>query len=481
MSLWENIAKLARELLGDGSASVQPRDLSKVDFAIVPERALLSNKRYSSNPEPVSDIEVLPEYEFVLRAVKDGCPAIFVTGKAGTGKSTLIHWLRAKLGNCAVIAPTAVAASNVHGDTIHSFFGLPPRLIDPGESHPTTAKVRLVLENIECLIVDEVSMVLPNIVDTIDNILRSTRRSKHPFGGVPIIFVGDLLQLPPVVGSKEESVYFSHRYRTRYFFSADVFRVQQIACVVLTQVRRQADHSFVEALNRIRLNSDCRDAVALFNRRCFRDKPRLSETHIYLVPTNQRARTINTRELDAIPGEMHLYEANVSGNVPANRWKLPVADRLELKNGAKVIFLKNRKPDWVNGDLGTIVGLEDDHLRVRKDTTDNVVVVRRETWQKYKYTYDLHSRRIESEIMGTFEQFPLALGWAITIHKSQGLTLDKLALDVGDGAFAEGQTYVALSRARTINGIELIKPISMRDVRADPVVLQFYKNMDIDR
>jgi len=458
------------------------RDFSKVQDAIVPERGETQAKRYTSEPDRLSGVEVLPEYAFILEAVQAGCPALFVTGKAGTGKSTLIHWLRSQLDSCAVVAPTAVAAAAIQGDTIHSFFGLPPRLIDPADKHPITTKVRLVLENVKCLIVDEVSMVLPNMVDTMSNILRSARGNAMPFGGVPVIFVGDLLQLPPVVSTPEEAVYFSHRYATRYFFSADIFREQPIVPVVLVKVRRQADAEFIDALNRIRLDDDCRESVALFNRTCFRDKASDAPVGTYLVPTNQSARSINMRELDALPGEARLYEARTAGTVAANKWKLPVPDRLELKTGAKVIFLKNRKPDWINGDLGTVVGLEDDHIRVRKDATDNVLLVGRETWQKYKYAYDYETRRVEAEIVGTFEQFPLALGWAITIHKSQGLTLDALTLNLGDGgAFAEGQTYVALSRARTLEGITLARPISMRDVKVDPVVVAFYRELGIDK
>ena len=481
MRILDTLQRRAREILGDGAQTTIPRDLSKVQDAIVPERGIRKAKRYTSEPDRLSGVEVLPEYEFILKAVQAGCPAIFVTGKAGTGKSTLIHWLRSRLDSCAVVAPTAVAAASIQGDTIHSFFGLPPRLIDPAEKHPVSTKVRLVLENVKCLIVDEVSMVLPNMVDTMSNILRSARGSQQLFGGVPVIFVGDLLQLPPVVSSPEESVYFSHRYATRYFFSADIFREQPIIPLVLTKVRRQDDKVFIDALNRIRLNEDCRDAVALFNRTCFRDKLQGSPTGTYLVPTNQSARSINMRELDKLPGEMHLYEATIGGNVAANKWKLPVPDRLELKVGAKVIFLKNRKPDWINGDLGTVVGMEDDHIRVRKDATENVLLVGRETWQKYKYAYDYETRRVEAEVVGTFEQFPLALGWAITIHKSQGLTLDALTLNLGGGAFAEGQTYVALSRARTIEGITLARPISMRDVKVDPVVVAFYRELGIDK
>lgn len=481
MAIWDTIAQLARQFLGEGGTSARPRDLSKVEAVIVPERGARKKKTFTSEPDQLAGIEVLSEYEFILRAVQAGCPSIFVTGKAGTGKSTLIHWLRSKLDSCAVVAPTAVAAATIQGDTIHSFFGLPPRLIDPDESHPTSTRVRLVLDNIKCLIVDEVSMVLPNLIDTMSNILRSARRNQLPFGGVPVVFVGDLLQLRPVVSSQEEAVYFSHRYKTCYFFSADIFHEQQVVPVVLSKVRRQADTEFIEALNRIRLNDDCRGAVALFNRRCFRDKPTGSANGVYLVPTNKAARTINMRELDRLSGDVRLYEARITGDVPANKWNLTAADRLELKSDAKVVFLKNRKPDWINGDLGTVVGMDADSIRVRKEKTDNVVVVGREIWQKYKYKYDYETRRVEAEVVGTFEQFPVALGWAITIHKSQGLTVDDLTLDLGGGAFAEGQTYVALSRARTLDGISLTKPISMRDVRTDPVVLDFYRNLGIDR
>lgn len=481
MGVWETVASLARTLLGSDAASARPRDIAEIEKAIVPERGKRKKKTFTSEPDQTSGIEVLPEYEFVLQAVRAGCPSIFVTGKAGTGKSTLIHWLRSQLDSCAMVAPTAVAAANIQGDTIHAFFGLPPRLIDPAERHPVTTKVRLVLENIKCLIVDEVSMVQPNLIDTMDNILRSTRDDPRPFGGVPVVFVGDLLQLPPVVSSPEEAVYFSHRYRTCYFFSADVFKEQQIVPVVLTTVRRQVDGDFIEALNRIRLNDNCRDSVALFNRRCFRDKPAGATAGIYLVPTNQVARTINMRALGKLQDPPRRYEARITGNVPANRWKLAAPDRLELKPGARVIFLKNRKPNWINGDLGTVVGLEDECIRVRKDKSDNVVVVGREIWNKYKYRYNFESRRVEAEVVGTFEQFPLALGWAVTIHKSQGMSLDCLTLDLGGGAFAEGQTYVALSRARTLDGITLARPISMREVRTDPVVLEFYRELGIDR
>ena len=473
MTVWKKINQLAKDILGD--AAPVPADFSKLQEAIIPEQGERQDTTFTSYQAPMEDIEVLPEYDFILQALQAGCPSIFVTGKAGTGKSTLIQWLCQQLQGCAVVAPTAIAAVNVRGDTIHSFFGLPPSHIDPDGNFIVKDRNRLVLENVKFLIVDEVSMVLPNIVDAMSTILKKVRRNNIPFGGVPTIFIGDLLQLPPVVDNEELAVFYTHRYKSQYFFSADIFQDQQIIPVHLTKVRRQSDAEFIEALNHIRLNDDSREAVALLNRRCFRDKPENTPAGVYLVPTNAAAKTINTRELDALPGELRLYEAVVTGQIPVNKWKLPVPDRLELKVGARVIFLKNKKPEWINGDTGEVVGLEADHIRVKKHKSDNVVLVGKETWYKLKYTYNHQSKKIEQEQIGTFQQFPVALGWAITIHKSQGLTLENLTLDLGSGTFASGQLYVALSRAKSIEGITLAKPIAMRDVEADPAVLAFYK------
>ncbi len=238
---------------------------------------------------------------------------------------------------------------------------------------------------------------------------------------------------------------------------------------------------FIEALNHIRLNRDHRDHVALFNRDCYRDKVHdgVAEDTV-LVPTNAAAKQINTRKLSALVSRTSVYDAEVSGSLPANKWKLPVPDRLELKIGAKVIFLKNDKPQWVNGDIAEVVGLADDFIRVKKAGTDNVVVVGRSEWQKFNYNYNYDSKKIERKEAGTFKQFPLALGWAITIHKSQGMTLERLTLDLGSGAFCEGQTYVALSRAKTIGGITLARPIRMGDVKADVTVLEFYRRLGLE-
>jgi ATP-dependent DNA helicase PIF1 len=479
MKAWDRVSQLAREILGESAP--EPCNLAEIESAIVPERGERSDKIWSSTPLEPDAIEVFPEYAFILEALKEGCPSLFVTGKAGTGKSTLIRWLMRELDNVAVVAPTAIAAVNVQGDTIHAFFNLPPVHIDPDGDYPTRDKARLVMENIHYLLIDEVSMVVPNLVDAINLILQRVRQSDEPFGGVPTVFIGDLLQLPPVVSTPEEAVYYAHRYKTPYFFSAEVFAAHPIIPINLAQVRRQSDQRFIEALNHIRVNQHHREHVALFNRTCYRDKDRANaEPGVYLVPTNAAARRVNSVELNHLPDEPVLYEAATTGRIPANKWRLPVPDRLELKVGAKILFVKNKKPKWINGDMGEIVGLEKSHIRVKKHGSDSVLVVAREEWQKLRYTYNYQTQRIEKEVVGTFSQFPVTLGWAITIHKSQGMTLDYLTLDLGKGAFCEGQTYVALSRARSIEGITLAKPIAMGDVKSDPAVLEFYRRLGIE-
>jgi ATP-dependent DNA helicase PIF1 len=479
MSISDEVTNLSQKLLGNNA--IGPTNLSSIEELVIPEFSKRHRGKYSSDSDDLSDIEVLTEYEFILEAAKMGCPSFFVTGKAGTGKSTMVKWLSSKVEGCAIVCPTAIAAMNVKGDTIHSFFGLPPALIDPDKEYQTRDNAHVVLANLNFLVIDEVSMVLPNMVDAMSNILKRVRRSSEPFGGVPTLFVGDLLQLPPVVSGKEESIYFSDRYKSPHFFSADIFKQQQIVPVNLTRVRRQADNEFIEALSHIRLGRDLREYVEYFNRSCYRDRNRDSATEsTVLVPTNAAARNINTRKLNGLPDQLRVYNAEVTGKVPANRWKLPVPDRLELKINAKIILLKNNKPHWVNGDLAEVVGLEHDHIRIRKLNTDNVLVVNRTDWEKLKYTYDYQSKKMKQAVVGTFRQFPIALGWAITIHKSQGMTMEKLTIDLGSGAFCEGQTYVALSRAKTIEGITLLRPIKMQDVKVNPIVLEFYKKLEIE-
>jgi ATP-dependent DNA helicase PIF1 len=475
MSAWSGVRSLARRFLGVEEPEVA--DLSKINADLAPT-AQPQTKNLSHAPAETEPIEVLPEYEFVLEAIRGECPSIFVTGRAGTGKSTLIRFLTAQIKNCAVVAPTALAAINVHGSTIHSFFSIPPRALNPDEAFEPRRQIAPVIEVLGALVIDEVSMVTPDLIDCISNTLKKVRRDPRPFGGVPVVFVGDLLQLPPVVSDPEVAQYYTDRYRSPYFFSADVFRETELVPIELTKVFRQTGREFVDMLDRIRLNESHRDAVAKINRDCYRDKEPNSAPALFLVPTNAAARSINTQNLESLDSTLRVFDAVIEGrfNVQKDRFQAP--HRLEIKEGAQILFVKNNKPYWVNGTLGRIVHIEDDRLRIEIDATGNTVTVERAVWDKIEYEYDRDKQRIVSSVVGSFKQFPVALGWAITIHKSQGMTLDSVRIDLGRGAFCSGQTYVALSRSRTLEGISLDTPISMGDVKADEMILEFYKRLN---
>jgi hypothetical protein len=478
MGIWDTISALAKEILG--TTQVQKVNLSKISKEVHRPNGLerkLGNR--IEREEDISDIEILPEYQFILKAIENKCPAIFVTGKAGTGKSTLIRFLTSKIKRSAVVAPTAIAAINVGGSTIHSFFGIPPRTINPDESFNPKQHIIPVIENLDALIIDEVSMVGPDLVDCINNSLINVRRISSAFGGIPIVFVGDILQLPPVVDDKEVGVYYTHRYESPYFYSADIFKKIDILPIELTKVFRQKDSNFIKALDRIRTNQSYLESVELINQTCYREKQENNEKSLYLVPTNAAAKSINTGRLDQLKAKLVTYDATITGDINAGKYRFPAPDRLQLKESAMVIFLKNNKPLWLNGTLGEVIRLKKEYIQVKILESGNIVSVSRETWKKLRYRYNYEERRIETEVTGTFTQFPLSLGWAITIHKSQGMTLDSVCIDLGRGAFCSGQTYVALSRCRTLEGITLKRPISLSDVKVDASIIEVYRKLGL--
>ena len=477
MSVWPNIRELAKRLLGVDT--LEPVDLSKIIRDMTPTWPAIPNRLPPAEDD--EQIEVLPEYKFVLEAIKEECPAIFVTGRAGTGKSTLVRFLSNKIPNCAVVAPTALAAINVHGSTIHSFFNMPPRILNPDDVFEPWPQIVPVIECLDALVVDEVSMVRPDLVDCINNSLKKSRRDSRPFGGVPLIFIGDLLQLPPVVSDQEAIEYYTDRYRTPYFFSADIFSKVQLIPIELTRVFRQKDQEFVDLLERIRLNDNHRKAVARINRECFRDREPNNAPSLFLVPTNAASKSINTKKLDTLKKTLWKFDAIVEGNFNQNKDQFQAPYRLEIKEGAQILFVKNNRPHWLNGTLGRVVNIKDDLLQIQLLDTGNTVNVERATWDKIRYEYDPAEKRIISRVVGSFKQFPITLGWAITIHKSQGMTLDSVRIDLGGGAFCSGQTYVALSRCKTLKGISLDRPISMRDVKADSTILDFYERLNMLR
>ena len=423
----------------------------------------------------MDEIEAIPEYKRALEAVLEKEGALFVTGKAGTGKSTLIKYLSSRLEDCVVLAPTAAAAINAGGDTIHSFFNLPARHIDPGEKLRLNPKSKDVVKYLKALIVDEASMVTPNIVDVIDILLRRYRKNDEPFGGVSVVFVGDLLQLPPVVSTHEERIYFSERYPTQFFYSADVFLRTEIIPINLTRVRRQEDNEFIEALGFVREGVDTGRAVSYFNTNCLKSHADL-DNPMWLVATNAAAHSINAKKLAGLAGDTKTYKADVTGDAPASKWRLPVPEVLELKVGAKVVFLRNNKQKgWINGDTGVVVSIGSDTLLVRHDSGGEALEVERMGWERYQYTYDEENKKIDKEEIGRFSQFPVSLGWAVTIHKSQGMTLESAVVDLGSGAFSDGQTYVALSRCRRVEGLRLARNLTPRDIRVNKEALEFYR------
>ena len=476
MSIWNKISELAKEFLDD--SPTPPVNLSKVSREVNrPNNSTsrLGVRAVKVKAVDISDIQVLPEYRFILEAVKEGCPALFVTGKAGTGKSTLIRYITAQIKRCAVVAPTAIAAINVGGSTIHSFFGIPPRTLNPDDVFDPNRHMRPVLENLEALIVDEVSMVSPDIIDCMNNCLQKVKGNKRPFGGVPIVFVGDILQLPPVVSQGAESVYYTHRYESPYFYSAEIFQRIEILPLELKKVFRQRDEQFIAALDQIRCSRNLSEALDLLNKNCL--SPDRADEAICLVPTNAGAKSINEDKLQRLVGEIRCFDAIYTGNLEAGKVRFPAPDRLNLKIGAKIIFVKNNKPTWLNGTLGEIVAIDSDSLRVKVQETGNIVSVSRVSWEKIKYSYNYEKLRIESVVVGSFTQFPVSLGWAITIHKSQGMTMDSVKIDLGRGAFCAGQTYVALSRCKTLKGIHLMKRLRPNDIQVDETVIEFYRKL----
>ena len=469
-----SIDDLALQILGKKVSKV---NFSEIDEDIHKERVNRSSGMYSTTRKSPEGINILPEYELVKSALSlEEQELIFVSGEAGTGKSTFINWLVSEVNLCALVAPTAVAAINILGSTIHSLFGLPPKHIDPEYEYTISAKSRVVMENLSCLIIDEISMVSPNLLDAMSNILKRVRKSSDPFGGINVIMVGDLYQLPPIVKSEEESIYFNHRYKSKFFFSADVFKNITPFPIQLEKVMRQSDEKLIAALADVRTGNDCINAVEYFNVNCEIVEHDPSAECITLVPTNALARQINMNHLESIPAEKMTYTANVEGRIQADKWNMLVPDVLHLKAGAQVLMLNNTD-DWINGDIGTVVGLENDMVRVRLARTDKVVRVKRYTWFKIEYQYNYELKKIEEIVVASFEQYPLTLGWAITIHKSQGMTFDKYVLDMGRGAFTDGQLYVALSRARSIESIKLVNPINIQDVKVNIDVKKFYERL----
>lgn len=439
-------------------------------------------------------------FELAVDLVQQSNRNIFLTGKAGTGKTTFLKYIRE---HCAkqlvVLAPTGVAAINAGGATIHSFFQLPlspflPNAKGTGFSNPEQKTLnrhslishlryneekRKQLIQLELLIIDEISMVRCDLLDAIDTILRYyRRRPTEQFGGVQLLFIGDLFQLPPVVKEQEWQL-LTEYYDSHYFFSSQVLKEHSPLYIEFEKIYRQSDETFIRILNQVRINVLDEDGMKILESR-FNPTFRRSKDDGYIILTthNEQARNINLAALNNLAGKQMQYEAEITGSFPENAY--PADEFLFLKIGAQVMFIKNDAADrgkrYFNGKIGIVKDLEDDKIIVVCKDEEAEIEVTKDEWENIRYSIDKTSQSLKSETLGTFKQFPLRLAWAITIHKSQGLTFEKAIIDAGE-AFASGQVYVALSRCTGLEGLILKSRIRTNSLSSDPAILAFSKNI----
>lgn len=425
-------------------------------------------------------------YDFAKDIIQNTDTTLFITGRAGTGKTTLLKYVaESSRKNIAIVAPTGIAAMNASGVTIHSFFKLPftpfiPSVLEARKliaGQKMTSGSQSVLKNVDMIIIDEVSMLRADLLDAIDVVLRHYRHSSYPFGGVQMVFFGDLYQLPPVCVNDEWYI-LNEYYDTPFFFSAKVFSKVDVVCLELDRIFRQNDGTFVELLNQVRDNRLSDENYNLLNSRYMPDFDLAGNTdYVVLTTHNAIADGINESRLADIEEESFGYNAVIQGDFP--EYLFPVEKRIVLKKGARVMFTANDHINpsrlFYNGKIGTVSGLEDGKVCVLCDGEDEPVTVPFEVWENNTYTYNRKDNSVEVKTAGTFTQLPLRLAWAITIHKSQGLTFSKVAIDAIN-SFSSGQVYVALSRCTSLEGVVLLSPISRNSIIVDSRVRNFSKN-----
>ena len=413
---------------------------------------------------------------------------IFLTGKAGTGKTTFLKRLKS-LGwkRSVVVAPTGVAAINAGGVTIHSFFQLAfgpilpvPEGAEEGKehnSHKFTKRKIDIIRSLDLLIIDEISMVRADLLDGIDRVLRKYRNRFQPFGGVQLLMIGDLQQLAPVVRNDEWNLLRSH-YSSMFFFGSKAFQLAQVISIELKQIFRQSDDSFIQILNEIREDRLTQQSLGILNQRYQPDfNPKKEDGYIHLTTHNSVADEVNGREMDKLTSSPHEFKAEVEGIFPEHAY--PTAEKLVLKGGAQVMFVKNDSSQdklYFNGKIGTVEAFEEDLILVRCPGDFAAIPVDKELWNNVKYVLNEQTKELEEKIEGSFLQYPLRPAWAITIHKSQGLTFERAIIDA-QAAFAHGQTYVALSRCKSMEGLVLSSPISDKAVICDREVNGFNSRM----
>jgi ATP-dependent exoDNAse (exonuclease V) alpha subunit len=415
--------------------------------------------------------DLSPEQAAVYAAIETTRDHLFVTGRAGTGKSTLLeHLSRHSSKQIVICAPTGVAALNVGGQTIHSLFRLATGVI-ADHKIDQSPELRKLLNTIDTLVIDEVSMVNADLLDAIDRSLRQARQRQHEaFGGVQLVLFGDPFQLAPVPGDPDEQAYFRDRYRSSWFFDARVWEEADLTIYELTTIHRQHELEFKRLLTAVRHGAVTAEMAQVLNETGARPAP--SEGAITLATTNSTVNRINASALARLPGRSLSAEAEIEGEFSGRAY--PADEKLELKVGAQVMFLRNdsgAEGRWVNGTIGEVAKIGQGAVTV--DIAGDLHEVRPATWERYRYRYSPATKQLQKDVVAEFTQFPLRLAWAVTIHKSQGKTYDRAIVDLGPRSFAPGQTYVALSRITALEGLYLTRPLRPSDIIVDERVREF--------
>ena len=425
-----------------------------------------------------------PELELALQFIDKTDRNLFITGKAGTGKTTFLHQIKKEsLKRMVIVAPTGVAAINAKGVTIHSFFQMPFGPILPNQIANTSNQLRKfsktkidIIKSLDLLIIDEISMVRADLLDGIDQVMRRYKNRNKVFGGAQVLMIGDLQQLAPVVRPNEWGLLQSH-YETVYFFSSKAYQEANVVSIELKHIYRQKNEDFITILNEIRNDDLSEKSAKILNKRYNPNfSPSKQEGYITLTTHNNRANLINNSELNKVKSKSTFFQAEISGKFNENAF--PNAEKLELKVGAQVMFIKNDSlPEkrYYNGKIGIITAISRETVNVQCANEVDEIVTEKEMWDNINYSINDETKELKEDIVGSFKQIPLRLAWAITIHKSQGLTFERAIIDA-EASFAHGQTYVALSRCRTLQGIILQQPMRPQDIMTDERVIQYYES-----